>query len=381
MSRSDGRRGVHYWPAIAERYGLDLTIVNGTVDPTFRFMTLDWDGRIRMDPSSPYVMKGLLALRDRFDIAFACDTDHDRHGVVPGAPGCCRRITTSRSASLTCSPNRPEWRLDAAVGKTVVSSNVIDYAAARVRKTGLRGPGRLQVVRHRAPGRLARLCRRRRARDRLFFGGTAEVWTTDKDGIVAALLAAEIAARNDRDPGDLSRELAHAAGDRLRADRRTATPEEKSLLERGYAKGRHRIAPCGRGHFDGSDNGAGRRRSRSAASRSSRRTDGSPPVPRATEEVYKMYAESVRGEEHLRRIQRDAQDIIGRNLRGCWRGKISDSVKAHTGIFTTERGEGAGALIATMMVLSDMSTAPIAAGNTIPHGASTPAASGIATML
>jgi phosphoglucomutase len=304
-----GGAGVHYWPAIAERYGLDLTIVNRTVDPTFRFMTLDWDGRIRMDPSSPYVMKGLLALKDQFDIAFACDTDHDRHGVVTKSGGLLSPNDYLAVCIAHLFANRPEWRPAAAVGKTVVSSNVIDYAAARAGRSLYEVPvGFKWFVDGLLTGSLGFAGEESAGSSFLRLNGRA--WTTDKDGIVAALLAAEVAARSHRDPGELSKELVHAAGDPVyeRIDA-PATPEEKSLLSaltpkdvtvsRVAGEDISRVLTMAPG--DGNPIGGIKVITKSGwfAAR-----------PSGTEDVYKVYAESTRGEEHLRDVQRDAQSIV-----------------------------------------------------------------------
>jgi phosphoglucomutase len=304
-----GGAGVHYWPAIGDRYGLDLAIVNRSIDQTFRFMTLDWDGRIRMDPSSPYVMKGLLALRDQFDIAFACDTDHDRHGVVTKSAG----LLSPNQYLAVCIAylfgNRPKWRTDAAIGKTVVSSNLIDYAAGRVARSVYEVPvGFKWFVDRLLAGSLGFAGEESAGSSFLRLNG--QVWTTDKDGIVAGLLAAEIAARTNRDPGELSTELAHEAGDPIyeRIDA-PATPEEKSLLAAltpmdvtaSHLAGDDILQVLTTAPGDGSPIGGVKVIARSAwfAAR-----------PSGTEDVYKVYAESVRGEEHLRRVQRDAQQMI-----------------------------------------------------------------------
>ena len=305
-----GGAGVHYWPAIAERYGLDLTIVNRTVDPTFRFMTLDWDGRIRMDPSSPSVMKGLLAVRDQFDIAFACDTDHDRHGVITRSAGLLSPNEYLAVCVAYLFANRPEWRADATVGKTVVSSNLIDYAAARVGRPLFEVPvGFKWFVDGLLTGSLGFAGEESAGSSLLRLNGQA--WTTDKDGIVATLLAAEIAARTGRDPGELSKALAHAAGDPLyeRIDA-PATPEEKQLLGALTSKdvsisrlaGEDITGVLTRAPGNDSPLGGIKIITRSAwfAAR-----------PSGTEDIYKVYTESVRGAEHLRQVQRDAQDIVG----------------------------------------------------------------------
>ena len=225
-----GGAGVRYWGPIAERYGLNLTIVNEAVDPTFRFMTVDWDGQIRMDPSSPYAMQKLIGLKDRFDIAFACDTDHDRHGIVTRSGGL---LAPNHYLSVAISylfQHRPKWRKEAAVGKTVVSSQMIDRVTEKLGRKLYETPvGFKWFVAGLLEGSLG-------------FGGeesagasfarlNGAVWTTDKDGIVPALLAAEITARMGRDPGEmyheLTREFGEPAYERVEA---SATPDQKEQL-------------------------------------------------------------------------------------------------------------------------------------------------------
>jgi len=225
-----GGSGVHYWAAIAERYDLNLMVVNEAVDPTFRFMTLDWDGRIRMDPSSLYVLRNLISLKDRFDIAFACDTDHDRHGIVTRSTGLLPPNHYLSVAIHHLFQHRPKWSKDAAVGKTLVSSRMIDRVAAKLGRKLYEVPvgfkwfvdglldGSLGFGGEESAG-ASFLCRD---------GG---VWTTDKDGITPALLAAEITARMGRDPGEiyheLTREFGEPAYDRVEAP---ATPAQKERL-------------------------------------------------------------------------------------------------------------------------------------------------------
>ena len=227
-----GGAGVHYWGPMAERYGLDLTVVNEAVDPTFRFMTVDWDGQIRMDPSSPYAMERLIGLKDRFEIAFGCDTDHDRHGVVTRSAGLLPPNHYLSVAIFYLLQHRPRWPSDAAVGKTMVSSQMIDLVTAKLERKLYEVPvGFKWFVEGLLDGSLG-------------FGGEesagasfvrldGSVWTTDKDGIVPALLAAEITARMGRDPGEIYRELTRQFGepfyDRVEAP---ATPEQKELLQR-----------------------------------------------------------------------------------------------------------------------------------------------------
>src|SRR6202008_3174079 len=196
-----GGAGVHYWPAIADRYQLNLKILNTEVDPTFRFMDVDWDGRIRMDPSSPYAMQSLIGLKGRFDVAFACDTDHDRHGVVAKSVGLLPPNHYLAACIHYLFSHRPGWQ-SAAVGKTIVSSSVIDRVAAKLGRPVYEVPvgfkwfvdgllnARLGVVGEESAGST-------------FLRRDGTVWTTDKDGIVAALLAAEMTAQTGRDPGEI----------------------------------------------------------------------------------------------------------------------------------------------------------------------------------
>ena len=225
-----GGAGVHYWARIAEHYRLDLTVVSDEVDPTFRFMTLDWDGQIRMDPSSPYAMQRLLDIKDRFDIAFACDTDHDRHGIVTPKAGLLPPNHYLAVAIDYLFRHRPQWPAHAAVGKTVVSTSLIDRVTKRLGRTLYEVPVGFKWF---ADGLLD---------GSLGFGGEESagasflrrdgtVWTTDKDGIVPALLSAEITARTGRDPGQLYAELAAGFGnpltDRVEAP---ATVQQKKQL-------------------------------------------------------------------------------------------------------------------------------------------------------
>ena len=225
-----GGAGVHYWGPIAERYGLNLTVVNDAVDPTFRFMTVDWDGQIRMDPSSPYAMQRLIGLKDRFDIAFACDTDHDRHGIVTRSAGLLPPNHYLSVAIFYLFQHRPNWRTDAAVGKTVVSSQMIDRVTAKLGRKLYEVPvGFKWFVDGLLDGSLGFGGEESAGASFARLDGT--VWTTDKDGIVPALLAAEITARMGRDPGeiyrDLTREFGEPVYDRVEAP---ATPEQKALL-------------------------------------------------------------------------------------------------------------------------------------------------------
>ena len=229
-----GGAGVHYWGPIAERYGLNLTVVNEVVDPTFRFMTLDWDGAIRMDPSSSYAMQSLIGLKDRFDIAFACDTDHDRHGIVTRSAGLLAPNHYLAVAISYLFRHRTQWGKDAAVGKTVVSSQMIDRVTAQLGRKLYEVPvGFKWFVEGLFDGSLG--FGGEESAGASFLRRDGSVWTTDKDGIVPALLAAEITARMGRDPGEIYRELAREFGepvsDRVEAP---ATPEQKKMLARAF---------------------------------------------------------------------------------------------------------------------------------------------------
>jgi len=304
-----GGAGVHYWGPIAERYGLNLTVVNDAVDPTFRFMTVDWDGQIRMDPSSPYAMQRLIDLKDRFEIAFGCDTDHDRHGIVTRSAGLLPPNHYLSVAIFYLFQHRPMWRRDAAVGKTVVSSQMIDRVTAKLGRRLYEVPvGFKWFVDGLLEGSLGFAGEESAGASFLRLNGN--VWTTDKDGIVAALLSAEITARMGRDPGEiyreLTRELGEPAFDRVEAP---ATPEQKALLETLSAEQVRFKDLAGEPIYtiltsapgDGAPIGGVKVVAESGwfAAR-----------PSGTENIYKIYAESFRGADHLRRIVEEAQTIV-----------------------------------------------------------------------
>jgi phosphoglucomutase len=308
-----GGAGVHYWPVIAESYGLDLTVVNKTVDPTFRFMTVDWDGKIRMDPSSPYAMQSLIALKDKFDIAFACDTDHDRHGIVTKSSG----LLPPNHYLAVCIHylfgNREKWQKNVAVGKTVVSSSMIDRVGASLARQLYEVPvGFKWFVEGLLTGNLG-------------FGGEesagstflrldGSVWTTDKDGIIPCLLSAEITARMGKDPGEVYRELTRELGDPIyeRIDA-PATPEQKTVLAKLSPSDIRATEVAGQpiqkilttAPGDGNPIGGIKVIAQDGwfAAR-----------PSGTEEIYKVYAESFLGQKHLRQIQEEAQTIVSETL-------------------------------------------------------------------
>jgi len=309
-----GGAGVHYWARIAERYDLDLSVVSEAVDPTFGFMTLDWDGRIRMDPSSIYAMQRLIGLEAPYDIAFACDTDHDRHGIVTHGAGLLPPNHYLSVAIEHLFRNRPSWKPDAAVGKTVVSSAIIDRVTARLGRRLFEVPvGFKWFVDGLRDGALGFAGEESAGASFLRRDGTA--WTTDKDGIVSALLSAEITARAGRDPAELYRDLTRELGDPV-ADRveATATAEQKQKLARLSAQDVHITELAGetiervlvRAPANGEPLGGLKVEVASGwfAAR-----------PSGTENIYKIYAESFRGQEHLRVLLREAQEIVDRALR------------------------------------------------------------------
>ena len=304
-----GGAGVHYWAAIAERYRLDLTVVSDAVDPAFGFMTLDWDGQIRMDPSSPYAMQRLITIKDRFDIAFACDTDHDRHGIVTPGAGLLPANHYQSVAIDYLVTHRPQWGRQAAVGKTVVSTSLIDRLAARLGRRLYEVPvGFKWFAAGLQDGSLG-FCGEESA-GASFLRRDGTVWTTDKDGMAPALLSAEITARSGRDPGclyaELARELGAPVADRVEAP---ATAQQKKQLA---ALSPQRIASSELAgekidnilsHAPGNGAAIGGIKVVSASGWFAARPSG-------TEDIYKIYAESFKGTEHLRRILEQAQAIV-----------------------------------------------------------------------
>ena len=304
-----GGAGVHYWAAIAERYRLDLTVVSDAVDPTFGFMTLDWDGKIRMDPSSTYAMQRLHGMKDRFDIAFACDTDHDRHGIVTPRAGLLAPDHYLAVAIDYLFQHRPQWARHVAIGKTVVSSTLIDRLAARLGRALHEMPvGFKWFVDGLHDGALG-FCGEESA-GAAFLRRDGSVWTTDKDGITAALLAAEITARTGHDPGTLyeglAAEFAAPVADRVQAP---ATAEQKKRLaaltprqiSSGQLAGEPIVSILDRAPGNGAPIGGIKVIAASGwfAAR-----------PSGTEDIYKIYAESFKGAAHLQRILQDAQTMV-----------------------------------------------------------------------
>jgi len=308
-----GGAGVHYWAPIAERYKLNLEVVNKTVDPTFRFMTLDWDGKIRMDPSSPYAMRGLIALKDRFDIAFACDTDHDRHGIVTKSSGLMPPNEYLAACISYLFPQRSAWPASAAVGKTVVSSSMIDRVAAGVGRKVYEVPvGFKWFVEGLVNASLGFAGEESAGSSFLARDGSA--WATDKDGIIAALLSAEITARGGKDPGEVYADLCGKYGrpvyERIDAP---ANSEQRAALLKLSAKdipvtelaGDKIESVLTNAPGDGSTIGGIKVTTKDGwfAAR-----------PSGTEDVYKIYAESFQDRDHLQRIQKEAQAMIAQVL-------------------------------------------------------------------
>jgi phosphoglucomutase len=306
-----GGAGVRYWPMIAERYEIPLTMVSEVVDPTFRFMTVDWDGKIRMDCSSPYAMQRMIGLKDRFDVAWACDTDHDRHGIVAKSVGLLNPNHYLAVAISYLFTHRPNWPATAAVGKTVVSSSMIDRVAARLGRTLKEVPvGFKWFVEGLVNGSLG--FGGEESAGASFLRRDGSVWTTDKDGIIMGLLAAEMTAVTGKDPGelykDLTRELGDPAYERIDAP---ATPEQKKVLARLSASDISASELAGEKIVNilttvpGSTNSIGGVKVVAENGWFAARPSG-------TEDIYKLYAESFKGAEHLKLIQAEAQEIIQR---------------------------------------------------------------------
>jgi phosphoglucomutase len=309
-----GGAGVHYWEPIADRYHLDLTVTQKQVDPAFRFMTVDWDGKIRMDPSSGYAMQSLVGLKDKFDIAFACDTDHDRHGIVTRSVGLMPPNHYLSVCIFYLFNHRPEWTEKTSVGKTLVSSGMIDRVTAKLKRKVMEVPvGFKWFVEGLLDGSLGFVGEESAGSS--FLGMNGDAWTTDKDGMIAALLSAEITSITGKDPGEIYKELAEELGDpvydRIEAK---ATPEQKkklgklspSMVQQNEMAGEKITniltnAPGNNAPIGGlkvtSENGWFAAR------------------PSGTEDIYKIYAESFKGKDHLEKIIEEAQSIVDDALK------------------------------------------------------------------
>ena len=309
-----GGAGVHYWERIAEYHELGLTVVSEVVDPTFSFMTVDWDGQIRMDPSSPYAMQRLIGMKDQFDLSFACDTDHDRHGIVTKSEGLLPPNHDLCVAISYLFPNRPKWSKSAAVGKTIVSSQMIDRITAKVDRKLFEVPvGFKWFVEGLLDGSLGFVGEESAGSVFLRLDGT--VWTTDKDGIVPCLLAAEMTARTGCDPANIYRTFKGEFGESFyeRVDS-PATPEQiiclANLLPGQVTNtelaGERILTMLSRAPGNDAPIGGLKVVAKSGwfAAR-----------PSGTENIYKIYAESFQGADHMRRILDEAQTIVSDALR------------------------------------------------------------------
>jgi phosphoglucomutase len=311
-----GGASVAYWQPIADLYGLNLTIVNGTVDPTFSFMTVDHDGKIRMDCSSPYAMAGLVGLKDRFQVAFGCDTDADRHGIVSPGAGLMNPNHYLAVAIAYLLGSRPAWPSSAAVGKTIVSSSLIDRAVKRLGRALWEVPVGFKWF---APGLLdGTICfGGEESAGASFLRRDGTVWTTDKDGLVLGLLAAEMAARTGNDPGLMYDHLAGELGASyyVRIDAPASAAQKKALkaLSPEAVSARHLAgdaivaavtrAPGNDAPIDGL------KVSTEKAWFAAR--------PSGTEDIYKLYAESMESEAHLNRVIEEAKGLLSQTLSGC----------------------------------------------------------------
>jgi phosphoglucomutase len=304
-----GGAGVHYWGRIAEQYKLDLDIVSEEVEPDFRFMTVDWDGKIRMDPSSRYAMQRLIALKDRYDIAFCCDTDYDRHGIVSKSAGLLPPNHYLAVLADYLFAHRTQWGSGAAVGKTLVSSQIIDRVAARLERKLVEVPvGFKWFVDGLFDGSLGFGGEESAGTSFLRMDGST--WTTDKDGMIAALLAAEITAATGNDPGQHYRRITHDLGEPVsRRYEAAATPKQKQRLA----------------SLDASEVGASSLAGEKIQAILTKAPGNNAPIggikvqtqngwfaarPSGTEAIYKIYAESFKGRDHVARILAEAQDMV-----------------------------------------------------------------------
>jgi phosphoglucomutase len=309
-----GGASADYWSAIAERHGVHLDVVNTVVDPTFRFMTVDWDGQIRMDPSSPYAMQRLLELRDRFELAFATDPDADRHGIVTRSAGLLNPNHYLAVAIDYLFRHRSAWKKDTTVGKTIVSSSFIDRVVARAGRKLIEVPvGFKYFVDGLLDGSMG-FCGEESA-GASFLCRDGSTWTTDKDGLIMGLLAIEMTERLGRDPGEQYRALAGELGDPAyeRIDA-AVTNEEKGALVRATAS---ELAMTELGDdpvisvlttAPGNGQSFGGIKVVTANAWFAARPSG-------TEAVYKLYAESFKGQDHLRRVQEEAQAALEKLFR------------------------------------------------------------------
>lgn len=304
-----GGAGVHYWATIAERYGLDLTVISDALDPQFAFVSVDWDGQIRMDPSSPYAMQRLLGMKDRFDVGFACDTDHDRHGIVTSTSGLMppnHYLSVLADYLLSA---RPDWPQNAGLGKTVVTTAMLDLVASRAGRPVYEVPvGFKWFAEGLHDATLVMGCEESAGASILRRDGS--VWTTDKDGMVPALLSAEITARAGRDPGalyaQLEADLGQVFADRIEASanseqKRALSALDPAALQVDQLAGETVTAVIS--HAPGNGEPIGGIKAISPSGWFAARPSG-------TEDIYKIYAESFRDKAHLRQLVGEAQQLV-----------------------------------------------------------------------
>ena len=306
-----GGAAVHYWTPIIERYKIDATVVNTAVDPTFRFMTLDWDGKVRMDCSSPYAMQSLLAIKDKFDIAFANDTDSDRHGIVCPSSGLMNPNYYLAAMIAYLTANRPQWKKDAAIGKTVVSSGMIDKVVAKQNRKTYEVPvGFKWFSAGLIDGSLA--FGGEESAGASFLRRDGSVWTTDKDGLVPALLAAEITAKTGKNPQQfydaITTDLGKSFYERIDAP---ATTEQKDALKKLSPDALTDKEMAGDPITTKISNAPGNNAAIGGI-KVSTANGWFAARPSGTEDVYKIYAESFKSTDHLKQIQQDAQSIVGK---------------------------------------------------------------------
>ena len=309
-----GGAGVHYWQPIADKYKIDLTIVSKIVDPTFSFMTVDWDGQIRMDPSSPYAMQRLIAMKDKFDISFACDTDYDRHGIVTKSVGL---LPPNHYLSVCINyllQHRDGWKQDAGIGKTVVSSDMISRVTADMKRKLYEVPvGFKWFVDGLVDGSLGFVGEESAGASFLRKDGT--VWTTDKDGIIAALLSAEMTVQMKKDPGELYKDLTRKFGepvyDRVEAK---ATPEEKTILSK-LSPDQVKITEMAGEKIKNILTTAPGNNAAIGGLKVETENGWFAARPSGTEDIYKIYAESFNGKDHLNKIIEQAQEIVNNALK------------------------------------------------------------------
>ena len=309
-----GGAGVHYWQPIADYYGLNMTVLNKRVDPTFSFMTVDWDGQVRMDPSSPYAMQSLLAMKDKFDISFACDTDHDRHGIVTKSVGLLPPNHYLATSIFYLYQNRPNWGANVGVGKTVVSSKMIDFVTAKLGKKLYEVPvgfkwfadglfdGSLGFVGEESAGAS-------------FLRKDGSVWTTDKDGLVPALLSAEMTCVTGRDPGELYKDLEKEFGqsfyDRVEA---AASPEQKAILLK-LSPGQIKTKELAGEKIEQVLVNAPGNNAAIGGLKVATKSAWFAARPSGTENIYKIYAESFLSDEHLKKVINEAQQVVNDALK------------------------------------------------------------------